>query len=47
MNVDFATRCISSARPRAMTVWKTMLIATYWTVTASAFQNSSSWKIAV
>ena len=30
-----------------MTVWKTMLIATYWMVTAIAFQKSSSLKIAV
>ncbi len=30
-----------------MTVWKPMLRTTYWRVTAMAFQNSSSAKIAV
>ncbi|MNR65984.1 hypothetical protein D3C85_1892690 [compost metagenome] len=46
-NVDLATRCISRASPKAMTVWKPMLRPTYWRVTPMAFQNSSSAKIAV
>ena len=44
MTVDLVSRCISTAIPTARTVWSTMLIRTYSTVTSSAFQNSLSWK---
>ena len=42
MTVDLISRCISTARPTARMVWKTMLSTTYSVVTTSAFQNSLS-----